>query len=258
MALIDTHIHLNDEIYQSEAAEIAANFELDGIECAINVGYDFPSSVKALEQANEFNHLCAAIGIHPHDSRTATQDMYDEFIKMARDNHVVAIGEIGLDYHWDADFKEAQKKVFREQIELADMLHLPIMLHIREAYDDARQILSDAKSYLNNGVHMHCYSGSKEMLDIFNKFDCYYSFGGAITFKNARRNVEALMNVPKDRLLTETDCPYMTPVPYRGKVNYPKYVNLVADKMSEVLGLEREEIDSITVNNAKMLYKRMR
>ena len=135
---------------------------------------------------------------------------------------------------------------------------MPVVLHIREAYEDARQILFEARRYLNNGVLLHCYSGSKEFVKVFSELDAYFAFGGAITFNNAKHNLEAMKAVPLDRLLLETDCPYMTPVPYRGKTNYPRLVNLVADKACEVLELPREEIERITTENTKRLFIRMK
>lgn len=256
--LIDTHCHLNDERLLPEAEGIVSAFNQDGLESAICVGYDMPSSEKATELAEKYENLYAVIGIHPHDASTADYDKYERLATLTSSEKVVGIGEIGLDYHYDLSPRAIQKGAFREQIELADTLGLPVVLHIREAYEDAKQILFEARRYLNNGVLLHCYSGSKEFVKIFGELDAYFAFGGAITFNNAKHNIEAMKSVPLDRLLLETDCPYMTPVPHRGKTNYPKFVNLVADKACEVLNIAREEIERITTENAKRLFTRMK
>ncbi len=256
--IIDTHCHLNDEKLLGEADRIVASFKDDGIESAICVGYDMPSSKKACELAEKYDNVYAVIGIHPHDADKADYAQYETLAALSSSNKVVAIGEIGLDYHYDLSPRAIQKGAFREQIELADTLGLPIVLHIREAFEDAKEILFDMRSYIRNGLLLHCYSGSSEFVKIFDALDAYYSFGGAITFNNAKHNIEALKNVPLDRLVLETDCPYMTPVPYRGKTNEPKYISLVADKASEVLNISREELENITTQNAKRLFYRMK
>lgn len=257
--LIDTHCHLTDERLAGETESIVSSFAADSLESVVTVGYDAPSSREGAQLAACYRDVYCTVGIHPHDAVTATQDVYDEFVSLANDNRkVVAIGEIGLDYYYDLSPRETQKRVFAEQLELAYALKLPVCLHVRDAYEDCRQILADNASKLVHGVLLHCYSGSAEMVPVFGKFDAYFAFGGAITFKNARRNLEALLAVPKDRLLVETDCPYMTPVPYRGRTNYPKYVNLVADKVAEALAMPRDEVDKITTENAKRLFNRLK
>ncbi len=256
--IVDSHCHLNDEKLIDLAPQIVADFDSDNLECAICVGYDYPSSLKAVDLAKEHDRLYAAIGIHPHDAVTADYDTYESFATLSSCEKVVAIGEIGLDYHYDLSPRAIQKGAFREQIELADTIGLPVILHVREAYEDTRQILFDMRRYLNNGILLHCYSGSPEYVKIFNQLDCYFAFGGAITFNNAKHNIEALKVVPKDRLLLETDCPYMTPVPFRGKTNVPKYTNLVADKVTEVLEMSRDDVDRITTENTKRLFYRIK
>lgn len=256
--LIDTHCHLTDERLAPEAGEIISSLHADGIESVVTVGYDEPSSVEGYKLSLEYDDVYCAVGMHPHDSRLATQDMYDLFAKMSASEKTVAIGEIGLDYHYDLSPRDIQQMVFSEQVELANSLSLPMILHVREAYEDARRILDENKSKLSNGVLLHCYSGSAEMVKVFSRYDAYFSFGGAITFKNAVHNLESLKVVPADRLLFETDAPYMTPVPFRGKTNYPKLVNLVADKASDVLGRDREELVEQTTKNARTLFKRIK
>lgn len=255
--LIDTHCHLNDERLAIEAGKIIAEFPLHMIESAICVGYDMPSSEAAAKLAFEHENVYAAVGIHPHDASSANYDAYERLSTLSSSSKVVAIGEIGLDYHYDLSPREIQRGVFAEQLELADVLGLPVVLHIRDAYDDARRILFDNRKYLDNGLLLHCYSGSSEFVKIFGEFDAYFAFGGAITFTSAKHNLEALRAVPQDRLLLETDCPYMTPVPFRGKINRPEYICYVADKVAAELGIERAELDKITTANAKRLFVRM-
>ena len=256
--LIDSHAHLNDSDLASLADRIVGDFEKDGLLGLVNVGYDMPSSILALEQANKFKSVFATVGMHPHDSRLMTEEDFDTLCLLAKNDKVVAIGEIGLDYHYDLSPRYVQKEVFERQILLADELKLPIILHVREAYEDTREILERNKNHLSNGVLLHCYSGSSEMVKVFDKYDCYYAFGGAITFKNAKHNIEALKLVKPDRLLLETDCPYMTPVPFRGQTNEPKYINLVLDKASEILEKDKEELAENTVKNTLRFFKKMK
>lgn len=256
--IIDTHCHINDEKLLPEADRIVREFSNVNIEKAICVGSDMPSSILAVEQANKYDNIYAAIGIHPHESESASEENYQKLKELAKNEKVVAIGEIGLDYYYDLSPRETQRKVFEEQIVLANELSLPIVLHIRDAYEDARQILFDNKDLINNGLLLHCYSGSSEFVKIFSKLDAYFAFGGAITFKNAKHNLESLQAVPLDRLMFETDCPYMTPVPHRGETNEPKYINLVVDKASEILNINRDELINISTNNARRLFKKLK
>ena len=255
--LIDSHAHLNDSDIAPLADRIVGDFESDGILAAVNVGYDMPSSILAVTQTKKYKNVFAAVGMHPHDSRLMTDDDYDTLRKFSKDDKVVAIGEIGLDYHYDLSPRDVQKEVFERQLVLADALKLPVILHVREAYEDTREILERNKQHLSNGVLLHCYSGSAEMVKVFDKYDCYYAFGGAITFKNAKHNLEALKAVRNDRLLLETDCPYMTPVPFRGQMNEPKHINLVLEKAAEILEKDKDELAKETVNNALAFFGKM-
>jgi TatD DNase family protein len=238
--------------------DIVSHLEENGLESVITVGYDLPSSQLGVDIAKKYEKVYAMVGMHPHDSQYMTTEMYDIFRDLAQSEKVVAIGEIGLDYHYDLSPREIQQRVFKEQIELAHSLKLPIALHVREAYGDTVNILEDCKHLLDNGVLLHCYSGSSEMVKVFSKYDCYFAFGGPITFKNAVHNIESLKAVPLDRLLFETDAPYMTPVPFRGKTNEPKYTALVVDKASEVLGIDKTELIEKTNKNTKTLFYRMK
>lgn len=256
--IFDTHAHLTDEKFDGDVEKIVGDFYENNIEGAICVGYDLDSSLASFELASTYENLYAAVGIHPHDSQNATKDNYLCFEKLAKDKKVVAIGEIGLDYYYDLSPRDVQQKVFVEQLELAHSLHLPVALHVRDAYEDMRKLLFENENKLRNGFVLHCYSGSLEMAKVFSKLDAvHFSFGGSLTFKNAKQNANVLQWLPKDRLLLETDCPYLTPVPFRGKRNEPKMIKYVVDKMTEILGESQESIIERTNKNTKKLFTKI-
>ncbi len=258
MMLIDTHCHLNDERLLPLVDDIVGDFAKFNLESAICVGYDLQSSICAVELASKYEKVYAVVGIHPHDSKYLDDASCDKLKELCKNDKVVAVGEIGLDYYYDLSPREVQQQAFQRQIELAAEVGLPVVLHVRDAYEDTRKILFDNVHLLSNGLLLHCYSGSAEMVRVFEKLDCYFAFGGAITFKNAKHNLEALKAVKLDRLMFETDCPYMTPVPFRGKTNEPKHVNLVVDKASEVLDVERDKLVEMSTTNAKRLFTRLK
>ena len=256
--IIDSHCHLTDERLYPIVDDIVNGLNANGIESVITVGYDLPSSTLGVDVARRYKEVYATVGMHPHDSRLMTAETYDIFRHLSADEKVVGIGEIGLDYHYDLSPRDVQQKVFEEQIELADSLRLPVALHVREAYEDTRKILENNKAKLSHGVLLHCYSGSAEMVKVFSKYDAFFAFGGPITFKNAVHNIEALRAVPLDRLLFETDAPYMTPVPFRGKTNEPKHTALVVKKAVEVLGVDENELIEKSNKNTKTLFYKMK
>ncbi len=249
--LIDSHAHVNDERLMPEASGIASDMQADNLKAIINAGYDRPSSERAVDLAHKFSGFYATVGIHPHDSKTATEDDYLLFEKLSRDSKVVAVGEIGLDFYYDLSDRDVQKKVFIEQLELADAVGLPVVLHVRDAYGTALDILKANKQYLRHGGVMHSYAGSKETLREVLNLGLYVSYGGVTTFKNFGK-ADVVKATPLERMLLETDCPYLTPVPYRGKTNYPKFVGLVKDKISE--WFPNDDIESITTKNAEELF----
>ena len=256
--LIDTHAHLNDDELFSSADDVAADMEKNGLCAIINVGYDIPSSIRAADLADKYGKMFCAVGIHPHDSKTVKPEDYDLIRKLADNKKTVAIGEIGLDYHYDLSPRETQKKVFVEQLVLAHELKLPVVIHLREAYGDMNDLLAENKRYTEYGILLHCYSGSAETArELGKKYDAYFSFGGAITFKNAVDKPDIIRSIPENRILVETDCPYMTPVPFRGKPNRPEYVNLVADRLAEILGKDRKYVEELTIKNTKEYFKKI-
>ncbi len=252
--MIDTHVHLNDERLAPEIEEIVGSMSADGISALVNVGYDLPSSELALKQAEKYPDVYCAIGIHPHDA-TTYNDAAERFLAEASSSpRCVAIGEIGLDYYYDLSPRDKQKEVFVRQLDLAHSLKKPVVIHLRDAYGDMLPLLKDNKDKLEYGILLHCYSGSLELLKEFTKLGAYFAYGGAITFKNATEKPAVVRATPLDRLLLETDCPYMTPVPYRGKTNYPRYVSLVRDRVAEILSKDVDEVDEITTLNARRFF----
>lgn len=251
---IDTHAHLNDSRLYPFVEEINDNMLKDGLDTIINVGWDKKSSLDALDIAQRHNNMYAVVGIHPHESGKASENDFEMINSMCLEPKVVAYGEIGLDFYYDHSAREDQENVFKRQIILASSVSLPIVLHVRDAYELTYKILKEHKSYLNNGVVLHCYSGSSEMVKKYLEFDAYFSLGGAITFKNAKKE-DVFHAIPLDRLLLETDCPYMTPVPYRGETNFPKYIQFVANKMEE--WLPGVSIGELTSKNAKRIFKKL-
>ena len=210
--------------------------------------------VKIAKKYNQY----ALIGTHPEDCLELNSSVLEKYREAAKEDVVVGIGEIGLDYYYeDNPEKENQIKAFEMQIELANELNLPVALHVRDAYGDCLDTLFRMRQYLNNGILLHCYSSSVEMISRFNEFDCYYALGGAITFKNAKKD-DVIKTIPLDRLLVETDCPYLTPHPHRGETNEPKFINLTVDKIAQVLEMEREKVIEITNENTKRLFKKIK
>lgn len=248
--MIDTHAHLNDEDLIARASEIINDDYFDAI---IVPGYDYESSQTALALAIKHQKVYATLGCHPHDSKDFSTKEYDFYLQNAKCEKVVGIGEIGLDYHYDNSPRDIQKEVFKKQIDLAYKVSLPVVLHVRDAYKDTLDILTEMKDKLTNGVLLHCYSGSSEMVKEFSKFDAYFAFGGAVTYKNAKKE-DVLKAVSLDRLLLETDCPYMTPVPHRGKLNEPKYIRHTLEHIAKVLEMDEGELDKLTTQNAKRFF----
>ncbi len=256
--LIDTHAHLTDEKFEGEVENIISAFPQFNIESVVTVGCDMPSSQKSVELANKFERVFATVGIHPHDSENVVAKDYQVLEKLAQNSKVLAYGEIGLDYFYDFSPRERQQKVFQEQLELADSLNLPVVLHIRDAYEDAKKILFDNKNKLKNGLVLHCYSGSLEMAQIYSKLDgVFYSFGGSLTFKNAKQNASVLKWLPDDRFMLETDCPYLTPTPFRGKRNEPKMLEYVVNKIAEIREISAKEVENLANKTAKAFFKNL-
>ena len=256
--LIDTHVHLNDKRLTPLFGDVASSFQRDGLEAVINVGYDRPSSEKALSQAAETDNVYCALGVHPHDAKMYGDADGEYFLKQSAREKVVAIGEIGLDYYRDLSPREAQKEVFIKQLEVADAAGLPVIIHLRDAAGDMLEILKSHKSLYRNGIVLHCFSETPEYMKAAVRLGAYISFAGPVTFANSRHAVECAKLVPDDRFLIETDCPYLAPEPKRGQMNIPAYVRYVAQRLAEIRKVDFEEIERQSANNAKALFKKIR
>lgn len=251
--LFDTHVHLNAEQYADDLAEVVERALQAGVEQMTVVGFNRPTIEKAMELVETYDFLIASIGWHPVDAIDMTDDDLQWIEELSAHPKVRAIGEIGLDYYWDKSPKEIQQEVFRKQIRLAKKVKLPIIIHNREATSDLIAILKEEGASEVGGI-MHCFSGSVETAKECLELNFYISLGGPVTFKNAKKPKEVAKAVPLERLLIETDCPYLTPHPFRGKRNEPAYVKLVAEQIAELKGLTLAEVAQATTENAKKLF----
>lgn len=252
--LIDTHTHLTDEAFDEDREEVIQRAIDAGVSVMINVGYSRETIPPTLTLAEQYDSIYAAVGWHPQQAKEMTEEDLAWLEELAHHPKVVALGEMGLDYYWDTSPKEVQMRVFREQIALAKRVNKPIIIHNRDAHQDVVTILREEKAQEVGGV-MHCFSGSAEIAQACLELGFYISFGGPLTFKNAKKPKEVAKTIPLDRLLIETDSPYLTPHPYRGKRNESSYVRYVAESLAELRGLSYEEICHITTENAKRLFR---
>lgn len=244
----DTHVHLNSDRYEN-IEEIIKSALDNGVEKMLVVGYDVEISLKAVEIASNFDFIYAAVGIHPSEVKKSKISDLEIVENCVKNKKVVAIGEIGLDYHWDQDNKEYQKRFFVEQLKLANKYNLPVVIHSRDAAKDTYDVLKENKKYYEKGI-MHCYSYSLEMAKLFIELNLKIAFGGALTFLNAKENKEIVKCLDVENLLIETDAPYLTPHPFRGKTNEPKYIHLVAEEMAKLKSISVEDVAKITYDNA--------
>lgn len=251
--LFDTHVHLNVSQFDEDREEVLQRAKEAGVENMVIVGFDHETIPKAIEMAEQYEHIYAAVGWHPVDAIDMTEKELEWLEELSSHPKVVALGEMGLDYHWDKSPKEIQKEVFRKQIQLAKKVNLPIIIHNREATEDIIQILQEEKAEEVGGI-MHCYNDSIDYVDACLQMNFYISLGGPVTFKNATLPKEVAKYVPADRLLIETDCPFLAPHPNRGKRNEPAYVKLVAEKIAELREISYEEISKQTTENARKFF----
>ena len=251
--LFDTHVHVNAEQFNEDLEDVIERAKEAGVDNMVVVGFDRPTIIRAMELIEAYDFMYAAVGWHPVDAIDMTEEDLQWIEELSNHPKVVAIGEMGLDYHWDKSPKDVQMEVFRKQIRLAKKVGLPIIIHNREATADIVNILKEEEASRVGGI-MHCFSGSAETaLECIN-MNFYISLGGPVTFKNAKKPKEVAAAVPLDRLLIETDCPYLAPHPYRGKRNEPSYVKLVAEQIAEIKQLTIEEVSQATTENAKKLF----
>ncbi|WP_078378400.1 TatD family hydrolase [Sutcliffiella halmapala] len=251
--LFDTHVHLNADQYEEDLLEVIERARKEKVMNMVVVGFDRKTIKRAMELVEQYEFIYAAVGWHPVDAIDMTEEDLAWIEELASHKKVVAIGEMGLDYHWDKSPKEIQKEVFRKQIQLAKRVRLPIIIHNRDATADVVEILREEEAKEVGGI-MHCFTGSLEVAKECMEMNFYISFGGPVTFKNAKKPKEVVKEIPMEMLLIETDCPYLTPHPYRGKRNEPSYVRLVADQIAELRGMTLEEVAEKTTANAKKLF----
>ena len=251
--IFDTHAHLDDRAFDEDRAQLLDRLPKEGIALVMNPGCSLASSREAVRLANQYDYLFAAVGSHPDAADEVNEETLRQYRRLCTDNpKVKAIGEIGLDYHYEDIPRDIQKLAFRAQMDLARELDLPVIVHEREAHEDGMKIAAEFPTV--TGV-FHCYSGSLEMARWLIERGWYIGFGGVLTFKNARKALEVAANIPLERIVLETDCPYMAPEPYRGKRNDPGKLYRVAEKLAELRGLTVEEVQAVTLENGKRLYR---
>lgn len=252
--LIDSHAHLDDSRFDRDRDKLIKSLKELGVDLVINPGADLNSSIKAVSLSEKYDNIYAAVGVHPHSAKEMDESTIEILKSFTNREKVIAIGEIGLDYYYDNSPRDIQQKRFIEQLNLAKEVDLPVIIHTREATKDTFHILKEAQDGNLEGV-MHCFSGSVEMAMEYIKLGFYISLAGPVTFKNARVSKEVAKAVPLDKLMIETDAPYLTPEPYRGKRNEPFYVRYVAGTIAELRGISFEEVAKQTSENTKKLFR---
>ncbi len=251
--LFDTHAHLDDRAFAEDRGALLASLPAQGLGLVLNPGCSLASSRNVDALTRDYDYLYGAVGSHPDAADEVNEAVLEEYRQIAAGNPKIrAIGEIGLDYHYEDIPRDIQKRAFRMQMALARELNLPVIVHERDAHEDGMKIVEEFPDV--KGV-FHCYSGSLEMAKWLVERGWYIGFTGVLTFKNARKAIEVAAGIPLDRIVLETDCPYMSPEPFRGKRNDPGKLYRMAEKLAELRGLSLEEIHAITMENGKRLYR---
>jgi TatD DNase family protein len=251
--LFDTHAHMDDRAFDADRQELLASLSAQGVALVMNPGCSLASSRNVWQLTKEYNWLYGAVGSHPDVADEVNEAVIEEYRRLCAENKKIkAIGEIGLDYHYEDIPRELQQKAFRMQMALAAELNLPAIVHERDAHADGMAIVEEFPSV--TGV-FHCYSGSLEMAKWLIDRGWFIGFTGVLTFKNARKALEVAEHIPLDRIVLETDCPYMAPEPFRGKRNHPGYLYRMAERLAQLRGVSVEEIHRITTENGKRLYR---
>jgi TatD DNase family protein len=253
MLLFDSHCHLEDAKFDSDRQEVIKRMQDAGIKYCTCAGSDIASSEAIQALSHKYPFVFSACGVHPHEAESAESSYIERLKELASYEKCVAVGEIGLDFYYDNSPREIQKKVFEEQLELAYALNKPVILHVRDAHGAAIEILNNRRQRLSGGI-MHCYSGSVESAKTYLDMGFYISFAGSVTFKNAKKLQEAAKYIPQDRLLIETDSPYLTPVPKRGQRNEPANVRYICEFLAGIRETAPESIAELTFNNACRVY----
>lgn len=252
MNLFDTHAHILDDQFNDDREQVIRNI-YDNMALVVNIGCNLEDCPRTVALAEQYDKLYAAVGLHPEDVKTYTPEGWDMICRLAEHPKVVGIGETGLDYYWDTSTKDAQKVLFEQHIDLAKQMHKPLVIHDREAHGDTLEILKRTNAKEAGGI-LHAFSGSVEMAMEVIKMGFYIGLGGPVTFKNARKAVEVAQAIPLEYLVIETDCPYMAPVPFRGKRNEPMLVQHTAAKIAELRSISLEELIEATYQNGKRVY----
>lgn len=257
MGLFDSHSHLNDEKFDGDREAVISEIYNSGVTNFVTAGYNVDSSKKAIEIANKYDFIYATVGISPNDIPQTEEELWKQLLEikdlLKKSKKICAIGEIGLDYYWNTDNKEIQKKAFIEQIKIANEFDLPIVIHTRDAIMDTIKILKECN--VNNKGVFHCCPQNRELIKEGLKLGFYISFAGPITFKNSKNANEMILLVPDDKILIETDSPYLSPEPIRGRRNTPANVRYIAQKVADVKGFSLEMVESITFENTKRVFK---
>ena len=252
--IFDTHAHYDDESFDEDREELLFSLKNKGVETVVNVGASVASTKKTFEIVKKYDFMYGAVGIHPEDVERLDESHMEWLKSLAADKKIVAIGEIGLDYHYDEPEREVQKKWFARQLDLAYELDMPIIIHSRDAAKDTYDIMKSLHAEDIGGV-VHCFSYSKEMARQFLDMGFYIGIGGVVTFKNAKTLKDVAAYAPLDRIVLETDCPYLSPEPNRGKRNSSLNLNYVAEALSQIKGIDKEELIAVTEENARKLYR---
>lgn len=255
--IIDIHAHINDSVY-TDIDSIVTQMQNDNLEKIICGCADIDGCKSALKLIKKQENVYATIGIHPDYADTFNDEIKNFIIENCASPKVVGIGEIGLDYHDNLADKLTQQKVFIEQLKLAHLCKLPILIHVRDAFDDLLKILKENRQLITNGGVIHCFSGSLEIANEFIKLGFCIAFGGVLTFKNARKLVEVAQNIPLDKMVVETDSPYLCPEPFRGQRNEPKYVNYVVQKLADLNQMPKKELETILLDNTYRLFPKLK
>lgn len=251
--MIDSHAHYDDEQFDTDRDEILKKCVEAGVTHIVNAASDLESARKSIELSKNYSFIYAAVGVHPHEASGWKDDTYDTLRTLAGEKKVVAIGEIGLDYHYDFSPRDVQKNVFARQIDLARSLKMPIIVHDRESHKDILDIIKSEKAYETGGV-LHCFSGSVEMAREVLNLGFKIGIGGSLTFKNAARPVEVVRFAPLDMILVETDCPYLSPEPLRGRRNWSGNIKYVIEKIAQIKEIDYKEVERATTENAVNLF----
>ena len=253
--IFETHAHYEDVKFDSDREALLASLPKQNIEYVINVGSNLETTKRSIELAKQYDYIFAAVGVHPSDVEELDESSYDVLEKAAKFEKTVAIGEIGLDYYWDKEpaVQAKQREWFKRQMLLAKQHNLPVIIHSRDAAEDTMRVMKEIKAEEIPGV-IHCYSYSVEMAKEFIKMGYYIGIGGVVTFKNAKKLKEVAAEIPLERILLETDCPYMAPEPHRGERNSSLYLPYVVEKLAEIRNISKEEIISTTNQNARKLF----